>query len=95
MNKYSNSKSMINSTIETGSAFDTLLSRKSNPTTEPSTIFQMNKLIAGELDIHQRRVEFQRYLKLFGYKPESTSKPILFLTCFLFLVYIFPIIKNL
>ena len=72
MSKYANSNSMRKSTIETGSAYEYQLSRKSNPSKEPSTIFPMNKLLAGELNIHERRVEFQRYLELFGYKPEST-----------------------
>ena len=72
MSKYANAESMRKSTLETGSTYDIHLSGKSNPTKEPTTIFQMNKLLAGELNIHQRRVEFQRYLELFGYKPEST-----------------------
>lgn len=58
---------------ETGSISDMQLPRISYANTEPITIYSINKLIANEIYSHQRRrIEFQRYLELFGYKPEST-----------------------
>lgn len=33
---------------------------------------QVNDLISMQIDPYQRRIEFQKYLELFGYKPERT-----------------------
>ena len=32
----------------------------------------VNDLVSLQIDPHQRRIEFQKYLELFGYKPENT-----------------------
>ncbi len=55
-----------------GSISDIKLPRTSYTNIEPTIISSINKLIAKEINSHQRRIEFQRYLELFGYKPENT-----------------------
>jgi hypothetical protein len=72
MSNSNNSKNTRKSAKDTGSAYNIQLSRKFLPNTETGMTYQINKLIIDELDINQRRVDFQRYLELFGYKPENT-----------------------
>jgi hypothetical protein len=49
------------------------LPKKSQANTNYQLTYQhANDLISTQINPSQRRIEFQRYLELFGYKPEST-----------------------